>query len=69
MQVSQTSTRVRSQGASGRRQVILVTRNRIIPSPARVVNEESPPRNCSSRALTKEDPLEINDYAVKKEFV
>ena len=47
-------TRARSQAASGRSQAKLVTRSRMIPSPslARVANEESLPRNYSSRELS-----------------
>ena len=53
MQVSKPNAHARSQGqdASGRSRAIPVTRSRMIPSRARVVNEESPPimRNYLSR--------------------
>lgn len=41
VQVSQTNARVRCQDASGGRRAIPVTRSQMIPSPAKVVNEES----------------------------
>ena len=53
VQVSQTNARVRCQIASGRSQAKLVARSQtLIPSLARVVNEESLPRNYSSRRMS-----------------